>query len=155
MLNDWFCSISLIKLTETTSWSGITGMWSMKSFWRFLLLAFKCSFVDFFFFFLNSWPLPAVLQQSLGFMRTPSKSLQGLRGHLITLTLSVLKKLYLLVITISSFLNFCLNWSHLCVWGSMWVGNPITSIFYFQKNSRQEGPQRPITFSEFSAIECC
>lgn len=56
MQDNWFCNIFLIKLTETTSCSGITETRSMRSFWGFLFLfAFKCSFVDFFFFPTFTW----------------------------------------------------------------------------------------------------
>lgn len=91
MLNSWFCSIFLIKLTTTTSWSGITGIcpWNLL---RFLLFPFKCSFADFFF-------LPGLF---LGFYNNPCdlwehcpKVFHGSQGSLIKHIPSVLKEITL------------------------------------------------------------
>lgn len=108
-------------------------------------------FIDRFFFFSSS-SLPGLLLEfnnnpyDLG--KTLSQSCSWISGQFNYMHPQAFwkKQLYSVIIMISSFPSFCLNRSHLCVWGSVWVGNPITSIFYFQKNSRQEGPPRPITF---------
>lgn len=142
----WHFSL-LTELTELICW-----VWFHCGPWRVLKtfsLCFSMSRCNFF--------LSLCLDTIISELQKPhSEVFMDLRVEELSLPRCQNEYLYSMIITISSGLNiFTLNWSHLYIHGSMWVGNPITSIFYFQKNSRQEGPLRPITFSGLGRIECC
>lgn len=151
MSRNKFCGIlSLIDLTEPTCGLGSIKAAVHEGAWKLFLFAFQCPVVTF------VSVLASVRAQPPQNFRNPTQKFPWISGSSIDQT--QVSEMNIFIQRLSPFLQlstFFLNWSHLYTHGSMWVGNPITSIFYFQKNTRQEGPLRPITFSELSRIERC